>query len=164
MTFYIFIYGSTATGTGKTVFTSSLGYILSTFGLNVNIIKFDGLMNISFKTMMESTKNGEIIWEGDEVFKTKDGTLVDSDIGTYERFLEKNLSSRNNLINGKFYEELIRKEKEGKFKKGDFLNINKNIIPKYKEEVKKQGEVYDVCLVEIGGTLGDEDTRLFKKS
>lgn len=76
MTKFIIIQGGTATGTGKTVFAASLGYILSTYGMKVSMIKFDGIMNISFESMFISKYPDEFVWEDEEVFMTNDGSFV----------------------------------------------------------------------------------------
>jgi len=79
MTKYIIVCGGTATGTGKTIFTASLGYIFSTFNLITTIIKFDGLLNLSFASLATGDSKDEIIWEGEEIFINFEGKKVDSD-------------------------------------------------------------------------------------
>ncbi|HLD04964.1 MAG TPA: hypothetical protein VJG90_04575 [Candidatus Nanoarchaeia archaeon] len=165
MTKFIVIGGGTATGTGKTFFTASLSYILSTFGLNVTIIKFDGILNLNFSTLISSKlKKKELIWEGEEIFVTNNNELVDSDIGVYERFLDKNFTKNSSITNGECYQELINKQLQGNFVKGEIITVNSHLIPIYIEKIVKASRGCDVCLIEVGGTLGDNDSIFFIKA
>ncbi len=154
MTKYVVVCGGTATGTGKTVFTASLGYIFSTFNLNTTIIKFDGLLNLSFASLATGNYKDEIIWEGEEIFINSEGEKVDSDIGVYERFLNKDISAANNIVNGECYYELFKKQLNDQLKRGETVTINTHLIPIYLEKIKKVSDSSDVCIIEVGGTLG----------
>lgn len=50
-----------------------------------------------------------------EVFVLSDGGEVDLDLGNYERFMEVELNRRNNITTGKIYQQVIEKEREGKY-------------------------------------------------
>ncbi len=158
MTKYIVVCGGTATGTGKTIFTASLGYIFSTFNLITTIIKFDGLLNLSFASLATGDSEDEMIWEGEEVFINSEGKKVDSDMGIYERFLDKDIPSINNIVNGECYYELFKKQLNGQLKKGETVMINTHLIPIYLEKIKNASEGNDICIIEIGGTLGDAES------
>ena len=164
MTFYVFVYGATATGTGKTSFASSLAYLFSTYGLSTSVIKFDGILNISMENMFASKKSGEIIWAGEEVFITRDGKKVDSDVGVYERFLNRDFSGENNILNGACYFDLLQKQVNQEFLKGEPLSSNKYLIPLYLEKIESVFKNEEVGIIEIGGTLGDDDSSMFLRA
>lgn len=75
-------------------------------------------------------------------------------MGNYERFLETPILKCNNITTGQIYGALIEKER-----RGDFLGKTVSFIPHVPNEVKERivvsGRGYDICLVEIGGTIGD---------
>jgi len=91
-----------------------------------------------------------MVTEGD------DGTETDLDLGTYERFIDENLSKDNFITSGKIYAEIIEKER-----KGEYLGRDVQFIPHVTGEIKKYfrglavKSKADVVLIEIGGTAGD---------
>ena len=105
MTKYIFLTGGVISSIGKGITTSSLGALMEARKLKTTIIKIDGYLNVDAGLMSP--------YEHGEVFVTKDGVETDLDIGNYERFLGKNLSSKNNLTSGKIYLSVIKKERTG---------------------------------------------------
>jgi len=143
---YIFVVGGVISGVGKGVACASIGRILIENGFSVTAIKIDPYINFDAGTM-RPTEHGE-------VWVTKDGGEIDQDLGNYERFLGIELTKENNLTTGKVYKEIIDKER-----RGDFLGETVSIIPHVpnlvKEKIKKLSEGYDICLIEIGGTIGD---------
>jgi CTP synthase len=143
---YIFVVGGVISGVGKGIACASIGRILIENGFSVTAVKIDPYINCDAGTM-RPTEHGE-------VWVTKDGGEIDQDLGNYERFLEIELSKDNNLTTGKIYKEIIDKER-----RGDFLGETVSIIPHVpnlvKDKIKKLAEGYDVCLIEIGGTIGD---------
>jgi CTP synthase len=78
------------------------------------------------------------------------------DLGTYERFLDINLSRYHNTTTGQIYTSVINKER-----RGDFLGQCVQIIPHITDEIKSVIRGIgaktnpDVLLVEVGGTVGD---------
>ncbi|KAG8710367.1 CTP synthase ura7 [Ceratobasidium sp. 395] len=139
---------------------SSTGLLLKTTGLKVTSIKIDPYMNIDAGTMAP-TEHGE-------VYVLNDGGEVDLDLGNYERYLNVTLSRDNNLTTGKVYREVIEKER-----RGDYLGKTVQIIPHItnaiqdwiervsKVPVDDTGEEPDVCIVELGGTVGDIESAPF---
>jgi CTP synthase len=91
-----------------------------------------------------------------ETFVLDDGYEADMDLGTYERFLKGDFSELNNATSGQIYQEVIRREREGKY-----LGKCVQIIPHVTDEIKHRirnvaaKSDSDVVLVEIGGTVGD---------
>jgi len=151
---YIVITGGVLSGLGKGIFTSSLGKLLQSRGFRVVPIKIDPYVNVDAGTMNPI--------EHGEVFVLDDGSEVDMDLGTYERFLDINLRSENNITTGKIYDRVIEREREGKY-----LGKTVQIIPHITDEVQDwlgniaKGYNAEIVLVEIGGTVGDIENLVF---
>ncbi|KAI0084694.1 CTP synthase [Irpex rosettiformis] len=106
--------------------------------------------------------------EHGEVYVLNDGGEVDLDLGNYERYLNVTLSRDNNITTGKIYREVIEKER-----RGDYLGKTVQIVPHVttaiqdwiervsKIPVDETGEEPDVCIVELGGTVGDIESAPF---
>ena len=146
MTKYIVVVGGVISGVGKGVATASIGRILKEYGFSVTAIKIDPYINCDAGTL-RPTEHGE-------VWVTDDGGEIDQDLGNYERFLGQSISKTNNITTGQVYRTLIEKER-----RGDFLGKTVEVIPHVPEEIKdrikKSSEGYDICLIEVGGTIGD---------
>jgi CTP synthase len=151
---FIVITGGVLSGLGKGIFTSSLGKLLQSSGFGVVPIKVDPYVNVDAGTMNPI--------EHGEVFVLDDGSEVDMDLGTYERFLGINLTSDNNITTGKIYQKVIDKEREGKY-----LGKTVQIIPHITNEIKNwfkrvaNDQRADIVLIEIGGTVGDIENLVF---
>jgi len=151
---YIFVSGGVLSGLGKGITTSSIGLLLKRSGVRVTAIKVDPYLNCDAGTMNP--------YEHGEVFVLSDGGEVDLDLGNYERFLDETLSSDHNITTGKVYRSVIEKER-----RGDYLGKTVQIIPHIVNEiidtiVNVSREVNaGVCLVELGGTVGDIESMPF---
>lgn len=145
---YVIVTGTVMSGLGKGIFSSSLAKLLKYKGLNVEMIKMEGYLNVDSGTL-NPFRHGE-------VFVLDDGMECDMDLGTYERFLDKNLSKENYTTNGQIFTRVLDKERSG-----DYLGRDVQFIPHVTGEVKlllrNLAEIKDadVVLVEIGGTVGD---------
>lgn len=152
MTRYIFVTGGVVSSLGKGIASASLGAILEARGLSVAMMKLDPYINVDPGTM-SPIQHGE-------VFVTDDGAETDLDLGHYERFVRTKTTRRNNFTTGRVYEEVLRKER-----RGDYLGGTVQVIPHITDEIKRRilegpGDV-DVCLVEVGGTVGDIESQPF---
>ncbi|MCX8174713.1 MAG: CTP synthase [Candidatus Micrarchaeota archaeon] len=151
---YIVVLGSLMSGLGKGIVTASIGKLLQSRGLKVSPIKFDGYLNVDCGTM-NPFRHGE-------VFVLDDGTECDMDFGTYERFLNADLSSANSITGGKLFRNIIEKER-----RGGFLGRDVQIVPHLTDEIKGwvrrtgQEQDADVVIVEVGGTVGDLENGYF---
>jgi CTP synthase len=156
---YIFITGGVMSGLGKGITAASVGRILKNRGYRVTAVKIDPYLNIDAGTM-NPAQHGE-------VFVLKDGSEVDLDLGNYERFLDIELTASHNITTGKVYRTVIDKER-----RGDFLGETVQIIPHITDQIKTciqqaaeeefpDGTKADVCLVEVGGTVGDIESMPF---
>lgn len=151
---YIFVTGGVVSSVGKGTSVASMGRLLKNRGLKVSLQKIDPYLNVDAGTMNP--------FQHGEVFVTEDGAETDLDLGTYERFVDQNLSRDSNLTTGVVYEAVIRKER-----RGEFLGQTVQVIPHVTDEIKRrisslaEQEGADVALVEVGGTVGDIEGQPF---
>ncbi len=153
MTSYVFITGGVVSSLGKGITSACLGAILEARGLTISMIKLDPYINVDPGTMSP--------FQHGEVFVTHDGTETDLDLGHYERFVRTARGGRHsNYTTGRIYESVIAKER-----RGDYLGATVQVIPhitnEIKESVEKGAGDADICLVEIGGTVGDIESLPF---
>ena len=152
MTSYVFITGGVVSSLGKGITAACLGAILEARGLSISMIKLDPYINVDPGTMSP--------FQHGEVFVTHDGTEADLDLGHYERFVRTSTGRHSNYTTGRIYESVIGKER-----RGDYLGATVQVIPHITDEIKEgvirgAGDA-DVCLVEIGGTVGDIESLPF---
>ncbi|HCK75934.1 MAG TPA: CTP synthetase [Gammaproteobacteria bacterium] len=149
---FAFITGGVVSSLGKGLSAASLGALLEARGLKVTLVKLDPYINVDPGTMSP--------FQHGEVFVTDDGAETDLDLGHYERFVRNRMEQKNNFTTGQIYERVIRKER-----RGDFLGGTVQVIPHITNEIKESigaaGEGHDICLVEIGGTVGDIESLPF---
>jgi len=152
---YIFVTGGVVSSLGKGLAAASIGCLLESRGLKVNLMKFDPYLNVDPGTMSP--------FQHGEVFVTDDGAETDLDLGHYERFTHAKLSRDNNWTTGRIYEQIIAKER-----RGDYLGKTVQVIPHVTNEIKaamkKVAQDVDVCIVEIGGTVGDIESLPFMEA
>ena len=150
---YIFITGGVVSGLGKGITAASLGRLLKSRGLKVTAQKLDPYLNVDPGTM-NPVQHGE-------VFVTDDGAETDLDLGHYERFIDTSLSQNSNLTSGRVYWQVISDERKGVYG-GQTVQIIPHVTNEIKRYIKRNAEGgYDVCLVEIGGTIGDIESQPF---
>jgi CTP synthase len=149
---YIFVTGGVVSSLGKGLGAASIGCLLESRGLKVNLMKFDPYLNVDPGTMSP--------FQHGEVFVTDDGAETDLDLGHYERFTHAKLTRDNNLTTGRIYEQIITKER-----RGDYLGKTVQVIPHVTNEIKnamrKVAQEGQVTIVEIGGTVGDIESLPF---
>src|SRR3954449_4870109 len=152
---YIFVTGGVVSSLGKGLAAASMGCLLESRGLKVNLMKFDPYLNVDPGTMSP--------FQHGEVFVTDDGAETDLDLGHYERFTHAKLSRDNNWTTGRIYEQIIAKER-----RGDYLGKTVQVIPHVTNEIKaamkKVAQDVDVAIVEIGGTVGDIESLPFMEA
>ncbi len=151
---YIFVTGGVVSSLGKGIAAASIGRLLVSRGLRVQIQKFDPYINVDPGTMSP--------FQHGEVFVTEDGAETDLDLGHYERFTDENTSRTSNVTAGGVYYSVIRKER-----RGDFLGGTVQVIPHVTDEIKQrvklvaESQDLDVVITEIGGTVGDIESLPF---
>ena len=157
---YIVVSGGVLSGLGKGIIASSVGVLLKASGMRVTSIKIDPYINIDAGTMSP--------FEHGECFVLEDGGETDLDLGNYERFLGVELHKDNNITTGKIYYSCIQKER-----RGDYLGKTVQVVPHICNEIQdwieKVSKVSvdsvsdppDVCVIELGGTIGDIESMPF---
>lgn len=153
MTKYVFVTGGVVSGLGKGITAASLGRLLKARGLKVTAQKLDPYLNVDPGTM-NPVQHGE-------VFVTDDGAETDLDLGHYERFIDESLSQNSNLTSGRVFWNVISDERKGVYG-GQTIQIIPHVTNEIKKTIRKNAECgADVCLVEIGGTIGDIESQPF---
>lgn len=168
----IVVTGGVLSGIGKGVVSSSLGVILRGLNRRVTALKIDPYLNVDAGTMSP--------FEHGEVFVLDDGGECDLDLGNYERFLSVSLTKDSNLSTGKIYQSVIEKER-----RGDYLGKTVQVVPHVSDAIQEwvlkvagtpvsqfctqtspepeaaDTDAPEICVVELGGTLGDIESMPF---
>ncbi|MCD6382626.1 MAG: CTP synthase [Candidatus Hydrothermae bacterium] len=150
---FIFVTGGVVSALGKGIATASIALLMKRRGFSVSPLKFDPYLNVDPGTMNP--------FQHGEVFVTDDGAETDLDLGHYERFLDENLTSDNNVTAGQIYYSLIEKER-----RGDFLGGTVQVVPHLTDEIKSRVrklalQEAQLVITEIGGTVGDIESLPF---
>lgn len=156
---FVLVSGGVISGIGKGLTASSLGVLLKCCGWRVTAIKIDPYLNLDAGTMSP--------FEHGEVFVLNDGGEVDLDLGNYERFLDVTLSRDNNITTGKVYSDVLEKER-----KGTYLGKTVQVVPHITDAIQewiinvtktpdRDGLLPEICVIELGGTVGDIESMPF---
>eukprot|EP00158_Paraphelidium_tribonemae_P004151 Partr_v1_DN26599_c0_g1_i2_m3444 putative ctp synthase len=157
---YIVVCGGVISGIGKGVLASSTGLLMKSYGFRVTALKIDPYINIDAGTMSPLDHG--------EVFVLDDGGEVDLDLGNYERFLDVTLTRDNNITTGKIYRQVIEQERKGEYL-GKTVQVIPHITNSIQDWVERVSKIPvdgsdcspDVCIVELGGTVGDIESAPF---
>jgi CTP synthase len=151
---FVFVTGGVASGLGKGITSASLARLLKSRGLRITLQKLDPYINVDPGTMNP--------FEHGEVFVLDDGAETDLDLGHYERFTDESLRRESNVTTGAVYQTVIQKER-----RGEFLGKTVQVIPHITNEIKGRirrlaaATEADVCVIEVGGTVGDIESLPF---
>ncbi|KAI0466891.1 CTP synthase N-terminus-domain-containing protein [Xylaria cf. heliscus] len=157
---YILVSGGVISGVGKGIIASSTGLLLQSLGFRVSCIKIDPYVSVDAGLMAPA--------EHGECFVLGSGSEVDLDLGNYERYLSLTLTGDNNITTGKVYLDVISKERKGAYL-GRTVQIVPHVVDAIKDWIKRvahtcvdgSGEEPDVCIIELGGTVGDIESMPF---
>ncbi|KAI0452001.1 CTP synthase N-terminus-domain-containing protein [Xylaria acuta] len=157
---YILVSGGVISGVGKGIIASSTGLLLQSLGFRVSCIKIDPYVSVDAGLMAPA--------EHGECFVLGSGSEVDLDLGNYERYLSLSLTGDNNITTGKVYLDVISKERKGAYL-GRTVQIVPHVVDAIKDWIKRvahicvdgSGEEPDVCIIELGGTVGDIENMPF---
>lgn len=168
----VVVTGGVLSGIGKGVTASSMGVLFRAMGYRVTALKIDPYLNVDAGTMSP--------FEHGEVFVLDDGGETDLDLGNYERFLSVSLTKDSNLSTGKIYQSVIERERVG-----EYLGKTVQVVPHISDAIQEwilkvaqtpvsrfskvtndndganDDEPPEVCIVELGGTLGDIESMPF---
>jgi CTP synthase len=157
---YLVVTGGTVSGLGKGTTISSIGVVLRSHGLRVTAIKIDPYLNVDAGTMSP--------FEHGEVYVLEDGAEADLDLGNYERFLDITLTAKHSVTSGKIFNQVIQRERTG-----HYLGKTVQIVPHVTDAIQEwiqdvatipvdaTGLAPQVCLVELGGTVGDIESAVY---
>jgi len=151
---YIFVVGGVMSGVGKGTSAAALGLTLGAKGFKVTAIKVDPYVNVDAGTM-NPVEHGE-------VFVTIDGDECDQDIGTYERYLDTNITSKNYMTTGRVYQTVIERERNLEYG-GKCVEVVPHVPMEIISRIERAAKdaKADIALVEIGGTVGEYQNILF---
>lgn len=157
---YVLVSGGVISGVGKGIIASSTGLLLKALGLRVTSIKIDPYLSVDAGLMAPA--------EHGECFVLEDGMEVDLDLGNYERYLAIRLTGDNNITTGKIYRHVIDRER-----RGDYLGKTVQVVPHVTDAIQEwiervakipvdnSGQEPDICIIELGGTVGDIESMPF---
>ena len=152
---YIFVLGGGYSGLGKGLVCASIAKLLKNRGFSVTQIKIDPYYNLGAGDQNPN--------EHGEVFVTEDGGEIDQDFGHYERITGSACKKEQNITSGKLFSAVLEKSRNGKY-----LGKTVQLIPHVRDEVKniirEVAGAVDVAVVEIGGTIGDDESLIFLRA
>lgn len=143
---YVFVSGGVLSGLGKGITAASLGLLLKNRGYSVTNIKCENYLNLD-------SGNINPVEHGD-VFLCEDGLEADLDLGSYERFMSQEVGNANFTTLGQIYYSVIESTRNLKYD-GATVDAWLFIPQEAIHRIRKAGEGYDICLVELGGTAGE---------
>jgi CTP synthase len=151
---YVFVTGGVISGVGKGIAAASIGAILKAKGFKVSIQKCDPYYNVD-AGMLNPAEHGEC-------FVTRDGAETDLDLGSYERFLDEELTESSTMTSGKLLYRLLADERAGRFG-GKTVQLIPHFTGIIQDTFQKNVEIHnsDVHIVEVGGTVGDLESSTF---
>src|SRR3989338_4383563 len=145
---YIFISGGVLSGLGKGIASASIAFLLKASGYKVTNVKCENYLNLDAGTINP-------IEHGDP-FLCEDGTEADMDIGTYEKFLDKDMHRHNFVTMGQVYKTVIDRERRFEYNGEDveaIPHITNEITARIKDAAKK--DKAEIVIIELGGTVGE---------
>ena len=145
---YIFVSGGVLSGLGKGISSASIAFLLKSSGYKVTNVKCENYLNVDAGTINP-------IEHGDP-FLCEDGTEADMDIGTYEKFLDKNMHRHNFVTMGQIYKEVIDRERRFEYQGEDVEGIP-HITNEIIDRINKAAKIdkAEVVVIELGGTVGE---------
>ncbi|MCA9639442.1 MAG: CTP synthase [Polyangiaceae bacterium] len=149
---FVLVTGGVVSSIGKGLAAASIGALMEARGLRVTHMKLDPYINVDPGTMSP--------YQHGEVFVTDDGAETDLDLGHYERYTSARLSRASNLTTGRIYEAVISKERRGEYL-GATVQVIPHITDEIKAGIKRASKDADICIIEIGGTVGDIESLPF---
>ena len=158
---YIVVNGGVISGLGKGITASSIGLLFKEAGYSVTAVKIDPYLNVDAGTMSP--------YEHGEVYVLDDGTETDLDLGNYERFLDVKLQKEHSITSGKVFQRVIDEERQGKYigQTVQFIPHVTDTVTKMLHEaahvplVEEENTPPDLCIIELGGTVGDMESMHF---
>ncbi len=151
---YIFVSGGVLSGLGKGITAASIGFLLQARGYKVTPVKFENYLNVD-AGLINPIEHGD-------PFLCDDGTEADMDMGTYEKFLGKNVYRHNFVTMGQIYSAVIGRERNFEYQGEDveaIPHITDEILERIDVAAKKDDA--DIVVIELGGTAGEYQNMLY---
>src|SRR5258706_12036317 len=151
---FIFVSGGVISGLGKGITTASIALLLQNRGYNVTPVKCENYLNID-AGLINPIEHGD-------AFLCDDGTEADMDMGTYEKFLGKNMYRHNFVTMGQIYQAVIERERNFGYE-GEDVEAIPHVTDEILKRIKAAGEKEDadIVVVELGGTTGEYQNALY---
>ncbi len=145
---FIFVSGGVISGLGKGISSASIAFLLKASGIPVTLVKCENYLNIDAGTINP-------IEHGDP-FLCEDGTEADMDIGTYEKFLDKDMHRHNFVTMGEIYKTVIDRERRFEYN-GEDVEAIPHITDEITQRIKNAAgkDKAQVVIIELGGTVGE---------
>lgn len=151
---YIFVSGGVISGIGKGNTAAAIALLLQNRGYSVTSVKCENYLNID-SGLINPVEHGD-------PFLMDDGTEADMDMGTYEKYLDKDMHKENFVTMGQIYKAVIDRERNFGYEGEDveaIPHVTDEIIRRIKEAGEK-GQA-DIILIELGGTAGEYQNMLY---
>ncbi len=151
---YIFVSGGVLSGLGKGVTAASIGFLLQARGYRVTPVKFENYLNVD-SGLINPIEHGD-------PFLCDDGTEADMDMGTYEKFLGKNVYRHNFVTMGQIYSAVINRERNFEYQGEDveaIPHITDEILLRMTQAAKEEDA--EIVIIELGGTAGEYQNMLY---
>jgi len=151
---FIFVSGGVISGIGKGITTASIALLLQSRGFRVSLLKCENYLNID-AGLINPIEHGD-------PFLMDDGTESDMDLGTYEKYLNKNMTKNNFVTMGQIYKTVIERERNFGYNGEDV-----EAIPHVTDEIIKRiteagaADNAEIVVIELGGTAGEYQNVLF---
>ena len=151
---FIFVSGGVISGLGKGVTTASIALLLQNRGYRITPVKCENYLNMD-AGLINPIEHGD-------PFLCEDGTEADMDMGTYEKFLDKNMYRHNFITMGQIYKDVIDRERNFGYDGEDveaIPHVTDEIIKRIQEAGEKENA--DIVVIELGGTAGEYQNALY---
>src|SRR3989338_7439131 len=151
---YIFVSGGVLSSLGKGITTASIALLLKSRGYRVTVVKCENYLNID-SGLINPIEHGD-------PFLCEDGTEADMDLGTYEKFLNQNITKNNFITMGQVYQTVINRERNFEYK-GEDVEAIPYVTDEIIDRIVAAGvaEQAEIVLVELGGTAGEYQNALY---
>jgi CTP synthase len=151
---FIFVSGGVISGLGKGITTASIALLLQNRGYKVTCVKCENYLNID-AGLINPIEHGD-------PYLMDDGTEADMDMGTYEKFLSKDMSRHNFVTMGQIYKSVIDRERSFGYN-GEDVEAIPHVTDEITKRIKEAGEKEkaEIVVVELGGTSGEYQNMLY---
>jgi CTP synthase len=144
---YIFVSGGVLSSLGKGITTASIAFLLKSRGYKVTIVKCENYLNLD-AGLINPIEHGD-------PFLCEDGTEADMDLGTYEKFLDQDMTRDNFVTLGQIYKSVIDRERAFGYH-GEDVEVPQ-VCDEIIRRINQAGEKdqADIIITELGGTAGE---------